>query len=215
MKNNAWKRIAVMVMCLLMLAMVLPARATEAVTTSNVGTGYTKVKMTWSKKKNQAAYYGGETATFYVKTNKPLLAPSVKLTMSKGTIQTAPPTGDSLMDSGIKKFSVYGCYDIHIYYQNDSGKWVKEQDLKAVKESSKTIKFDRKNTFYKVEVYFWKAETIFNKYKGNGIGLAQISAWDTLNGERCWSVIPTVTAENSRKCIVGATFTQVLVYSGV
>lgn len=147
MKNNAWKRMAVMAMCLLMLVMIVPVQSAEA---ANVC--------------KQISGSSAATKVFYVKTGSRWNAKKdvVKITQTKGVMNvmqaqygrqrayyaTAGKSFNDNKPNGTK--SMYELYTVKVEKLNQKNKTVKTQNYK-LSDGSLKIKLE-KNSKYRVTI---------------------------------------------------------------
>ncbi len=138
---------------------------------------------------------GGYSKCFYVKTQNTNFSKKITITCGKGTI--IPKNIDGWKDFTA---SIYGCYEITVSYWNGS-KWVKEDNFDIYNKSSRTITFNRKNTYYKVTVYSWRTLTIMSSYLNKGVLSASLSL-KIGNGtiDPVWKKIPTCKATPKSNC---------------
>lgn len=138
---------------------------------------------------------GYVTKTFYVKTGSSSSSRKTTITCGKGSM--IPQNVSGMKDYTI---SIYGCYEVTISYWNGS-KWVQEDNFDIYNKSSRTLTFDRKNTYYKVQVYSWKTSTIMSSYLNKGVlsySITRAIGGGTINP--VWKTVPTCTAKPGSGC---------------
>lgn len=104
--------------------------------------------------------------------------------------------------SGMKDYtiSIYGSYEVTISYWNGS-KWVEEDNFDIYNKSSKTLTFDRKNTYYKVQIYSWRTSTIMSSYLNKGVlsySITRAIGGGTINP--IWKTVPKCIAKPNSGC---------------
>lgn len=146
--------------------------------------------------------YGGVSKFFYVKTGTSSNSRKVTLTMTAGELWS---DSEKMLAA---KMPVYGAYEVKIFYWNaKSQKWVMEQDYDVYNKSSATIELDKKNTYYKIQIYSWRSSTIYNSYWKNNVKCtdkykfqSHYSSTVNLLGSPIWGKIPTCTAKPKSGC---------------
>ena len=101
--------------------------------------------------------YGGRTSYVYVKTGNILTGRRVSMNMNAGTL-TARTVG-----GGTGSAEVYDSYTVTVSRWNGKS-WVQEQKFDVYNASSKTITMKKANSYYRIAVYSWKVQTLFNSY---------------------------------------------------
>ena len=143
---------------------------------------------------------GGKSQYFYVKTDDTSKSKSVKLTLTKGTLRTCPEK-DAMAPSFSKTKSLYAAYEIKIFYYNEKTKtWIKEDSYDVYNKSSKTVTFQKSNTYYKVQIYQWQASTTLTSYKNKGVW--SYSTVSTQVSNPYWSTLPKIKVSNASKCAI-------------
>ena len=186
------KRVLVLSLCLLMVFTLIPLKTTEAATKITSSDG--RIFIEW--KLNSGGYYTGkETATFYVKTPSSLATPTITIySQNKGTLRSATPAEEKAIGFGSAYGkNLHGYYDIRTYYKNGSN-WTEEKHLYMKGAESKEVTFNKKNTVYKVAIYFWSAETTFKNH------VQEISS--RINGTRCWTKTPQLKIQDKRAVVI-------------
>lgn len=142
---------------------------------------------------------GGGSMYFYVKTGSSSSSRKIDLTMGTGTLYAV-----NWNTGKVGSASVYGAYEIKVFYKNSSGNWVLEQDYDVYNKSSDTITCKKTNTVYKIQVYFWRVGTTFNSYWNKNVTTKTLSKkmqarfagssaseWNEIS----WSTLPKCTAK--------------------
>jgi len=138
---------------------------------------------------------GYVTKTFYVKTGSSSSSRKTTVTCGKGSM--IPQNVSGMKDYTI---SIYGCYEVTLSYWNGS-RWVEEDNFDIYNKSSRTITFDRKNTYYKVQIYSWKTSTIMSSYLNKGVlsySITRAIGGGTINP--IWKTVPKCTAKPGSGC---------------
>lgn len=141
---------------------------------------------------------GGTSKYIYVKTDDTEKSKSVKLTFYKGTLDT---TNDrAYRDAKMyKTFSVRAAYEIKICYR--SGKtWKQEDSYDVYNKPSKTVTLDQSNTYYRIQVYQWRASTTLTSYKKNGV--VSYSTTRIFDQGPYWSKVPTFKVGSPSKVTI-------------
>lgn len=141
---------------------------------------------TFTSKSFTGSSRGGTSHYIYVKTDNTNSSKSVKLTCNKGTLKTTSST--DLLGSLAKSFDIRAAYEIKIYYW-DGNSWEKETSYDVYNASSKPITLKCKNTYYKIQVYQWRASTTLTSYYNKG--KVRYSASSTYVSDPYWSKLPT------------------------
>ena len=194
--NKHISRLIALILCIISLTTIFVLPASAASSVSSVNCQYSSKS-------------GGGSGYFYVKTGSTTKSRQVKLTMGTGTIYAIDWNAGTM-----KTASVYGSYEIKVFYKNSAGKWVLEQDYDVYNQSSATITCNKKNTTYKIQVYFWRASTTFNSYWNKNITTKTLSqkfqkrfpgSSASAYSEIQWTVLPSCTAKPSTGCTIYAT----------
>lgn len=141
--------------------------------------------------------YGGNSKYFYVKTKDTDSTKSVKLTLTKGKMKTSD-TVDSMMSGLVKEKSLYAAYEIKIYYWNGKS-WQKETSYDVYNSSYKTVTLKKSNTYYKIQIYQWKAATTLNSYHNKGVWNYNANVYVD---NPYWSTLPKIKVDNAKKCTI-------------
>ena len=147
---------------------------------------------------------GGGSRFFYVKTGDTTKSRQITLSMGTGTISAF-----NSETSRMKTATVYGSYEIKVYYKDSNGKWVLEQDYDVYNKSSATITCKREETVYKIQIYSWRVSTIFNSYWNKNIKTKTLSkkfqsifeadsASEFVN--HIWGIVPSCKAKPRSGC---------------
>lgn len=155
---------------------------------------------------NTSNKYGGKSVYFYVKANSSTC--KIKFSCGKGELDWA---GGNIYNFA----SVRGAYQVKIYKwdpQKNStvGSIVYDKDI--YNKSSYTASFKAtKGAYYRVQVYFWVAETTAKSYWNKGIIENTVPVIISTSGIRVgtygtpnWVKFPTIKATNSSGCILYA-----------
>lgn len=182
MKKQLIRALSLLLVCVCFISICTPAVLAASTTSSKSFTG---------------SKYGGTSSYIYVKTKNSSSSKSVKLTFNKGTLTTTSETG--LMASLAKSFDKRAAYEIKIYYW-DEDRWVKENSYDVYNKSSKTVTLNKKDTYYKIQVYQWRASTTLTSYKKNDV--VSYSTSNTADGSPYWSKLPTFKVSSPKKATI-------------
>lgn len=182
MKKYLIKALALLLVCVCFISFSAPVVQAASTTSS--------LKFTGSSR-------GGTSKYIYVKTKNTSLSKSVKLTFEKGTIKTTSDSG--LMGSTAKSFKKYAAYEIKIYYW-DGNSWEKENSYDVYNKSSNTVSLKKANTYYKIQVYQWRASTTLTSYKNKGV--VSYSTSNTYVDDPYWSTLPTFKVGSASRATI-------------
>lgn len=182
MKKHLIKALSLLLVCLCFISLCAPTALAASTTTSKSFTGSSR---------------GGTSQYIYVKTNDTKSSKSVTLTFYKGTLKTSSST--DLLGSTAKSFDIRAAYEIKIFYW-DGDSWEKETSYDVYNKSSKTVSLSRGNTYYKIQVYQWRASTTLTSYKNNG--KVWYSTSSTYVSDPYWSKLPTFKVGSASRATI-------------
>jgi hypothetical protein len=183
MKKRVIRVMSMLLICLCIISMLAP-----------VSYAATKSSITFTGSK-----YGGNSKYFYVKTNDTSSSKSVKLTLTKGTMTTSDTT-DSLMKNLVKSKDLYAAYEIKIaYWDSKSKTWKQETSYDVYNSSSKTVTLKKSNTYYRIQVYQWKASTTLTSYKNKGVWNYNSNVYVD---SPYWSKLPKIKVSSATRCTI-------------
>jgi len=106
---------------------------------------------------------GGFSKYYYVKTGTTAASKKVTFTMTYGAIENKK----NVLEAAA---FVYGAYEMKVSYWNASTKkWVQEADYDVYNKSSNSYTCKKANTYYRIQIYSWQVNTIFNSYWKNNV----------------------------------------------
>jgi len=185
-------RLVAFFLCLVSMVNIMAVSANAASSVSSVNCQYNSRS-------------GGGSQFFYVKTGSTSNSRKITLTMGTGTI-----SGVNFDNGKLGSAAVYGAYEIKVFYKNDKGGWTLEQDYDVYNKSNATITCNKKNTVYKIQVYFWRVSTTFASYWRNNIKTQTLckrfqarfpgasNNWEQIT----WSTLPTCKATPKKGCTI-------------
>ena len=149
---------------------------------------------TTSSKSFTGSEYGGTSKYIYVKTKDTVFKKSIKLTLSKGVLRTASDNY-SLLNQYADDFKVPAAYEIKIYFWNGSN-WMQESSYDVYNKTTNTVPLIRANTYYKIQVYQWRASTTLTSYINKGVVTPSRNA---IIGDANWSSLPKFKAGSATR----------------
>ncbi len=171
MKKQVIKALSLFLVCVCFICLYAPSVLAASTTSSKSYTGSSG---------------GGKSHYIYVKTNDTDKSKSVKLTFTKGELKTSD-TNDKTWKGLVKSKKLYASYEIKISYRSGST-WKQETSYDVYNKDTKTVTLKKSNTYYRIQVYQWRASTTLTSYYNNSIW--RYSSNSTYVDNPYWSTLP-------------------------